>query len=75
MNMKKQLIIRIFPDGKIEGKTQNITGKTCEKYFNCFEKLTGASVIDSDYTNEYYETEVTLDESVNSTNNIFNGGR
>ena len=32
--MSKQITIRIYPDGKIETKTQGIKGKTCLKYLS-----------------------------------------
>jgi len=55
--MKKQIKIRIFPDGKIETITNNIKGKTCLKYMKPLEKLLEAKVIDSEFTSEYYEQE------------------
>ncbi|MBR3439205.1 MAG: DUF2997 domain-containing protein [Clostridia bacterium] len=55
--MKKQLIIRINPDGTINSETKNIKGKSCEKYIGVIEKLTEAKTVDSDYTDEFYEIE------------------
>lgn len=56
--MGKQLQIRIYPDGSVEGETLNIKGKACEKYLDVMAKLSQAQIIDSDYTSEFYETEV-----------------
>ncbi len=55
--MKKQIEIRIFPDGKIETVTHNMKGKTCLKYLQTLEQLLQARVVDSDFTSEYYEQE------------------
>ena len=53
--MGKQIKIRIYPDGKIESQTVNIKGKSCLKYIQSLESLLDAKVIDSEFTNEYYE--------------------
>ena len=53
--MGKQIRIRIYPDGKIESQTVNIKGKSCMKYIQALEFLLDAKVIDSEFTNEYYE--------------------
>lgn len=55
--MKKQIQIRIFPDGRIESVTRNIKGKTCLKYIGQLEKILEARAVDSDFTSEYYEQE------------------
>ena len=55
--MGKQLQIRIYPDGRIQGETLNIKGKQCEKYLEVIARLTEARIVDSDYTHEFYETE------------------
>lgn len=58
----KQLKIRLFPDGKVQGETEGIKGKGCLDYVNILEQLTGARAVDSDYTDEYYEQENSLTE-------------
>ena len=55
--MKKQIQIRIFPDGHIETVTRNIIGKECLGYIRPLEQLLEAQVADSAFTSEYYETE------------------
>lgn len=55
--MKKQLQIRIYPDGKIEGKTLGIKGNKCTDYIVVLEKLLHARVIESAYTAEYQQSE------------------
>lgn len=56
--MTKQITIRIYPDGKVETKTIGIKGKTCLKYLQPIEQMLEAETVDSEFTNEYYETEV-----------------
>ena len=60
--MGKQIQIRINPDGKIESRTINIKGKSCLKYIKPLESLLDAKVVDSEFTNEYYETSNILEE-------------
>lgn len=55
--MKKQIKIRIYPNGKIESVTKNIKGKACLEYLKPLEKLLEARVIDSEFTSEFYEQE------------------
>lgn len=68
--MAKQIQIRIFPDGHIEAVTKNMKGKQCLKYLQPLEQLLDAQVTDSEFTSEYYETEVgeTTTENVNVNN-------
>lgn len=56
--MAKQITIRIYPDGKVEAKTVGIKGKACLKYLQPLEQLLEAEAVDSEFTKEYYETEV-----------------
>ncbi len=56
--MKKQIKIRIYPDGKIESQTVNIKGKTCLKYIKEVETLTNAKTIKSEFTQEYHQHEI-----------------
>lgn len=53
----KQIKIRIFPDGRIESETVNIKGKKCLEYIKPIQEMTGAQAIDSEFTDEYYESE------------------
>ncbi|MGN0193782.1 MAG: DUF2997 domain-containing protein [Pseudoramibacter sp.] len=54
--MKKQIQVRIFPDGRIEAETKNIKGNTCLKYIKPLEEMLQAKTVDSHFTDEYYET-------------------
>ncbi|MDR2712507.1 MAG: DUF2997 domain-containing protein [Clostridiales bacterium] len=63
--MRKQLQVRIYPDGKIDAQTLGIKGEKCTDYIAVFEQLLQARTIESSYTNEYYQTEVQeTDETV-----------
>lgn len=52
--MKKQLQVRIYPDGKIDAKTLGIKGEKCTEYIKTFEQLLKARVVESEFTEEYY---------------------
>lgn len=54
--MKKQLQVRIYPDGKIDARTLGVKGEKCTDYIKTFEQLLNAQVIESAYTDEYYQT-------------------
>ena len=60
--MSKKIIIRVYPDGRIESKTQGVKGKSCLKYIKEIENLTGAKTFKSAFTEEYKETEQALYE-------------
>lgn len=55
--MKKQIQIRIFPDGTINSETFNIKGKACDKYKQILENLLEARTVELQHTGEYYEQE------------------
>ena len=63
--MKKQLQIRIYPNGKIDAETLGIKGKTCTDYMNVLEELLQARIVDSTYTEEYYQTEIHENTEIN----------
>ncbi len=54
----KQITLRILPDGKVQAETHGIKGKACLNYIAILEQLTGARTVDSDFTAEYREAEV-----------------
>lgn len=55
--VQKQLVLRIYNDGRIVAETHNIKGKKCTKYAKVLEELCDAKVTESSYTREYYEEE------------------
>lgn len=62
--MKKQLEVRIYPDGKIEASTVGITGKSCANYRALLEKLMEAKTTAISYTDDYYADENQLEQEV-----------
>ena len=59
--MKKQIKIRVYPDGTIKSQTVNIKGKTCLKYIKEIENLTNAKTVQSEFTEEYYQNQIVED--------------
>ena len=49
--------IRIYPDGKVQGDIDGIKGKRCTDYIGIIEELTEGRTWQSDFTEEFYETE------------------
>ena len=60
----KKLIIQISPDGSIKSRTENIKWKQCMKYMSIVDNLTEARIVDSEFTSEYNETEITETQNV-----------
>ena len=56
--MEKKIQIRIFPDGTVQAEIDGIKGKACRNYIKIIEDLLEAKTVDSNYTPEYYETEI-----------------
>ncbi len=56
----KEIALRIYPDGKVQAETHGVKGKACLDYIRIIEALTEARTVDSDFTQEYRETEETL---------------
>ena len=68
IQLAQQIKIRIFNDGMIQADVEGVKGKKCTNYIKIIEDLLGANVIDSKYTQEYYETEEILEEKVTDSN-------
>ena len=49
----KQIVIKILPNGEIKAETLGVKGGECLKYIDIIERLTNATVTDSEFTNEY----------------------
>ena len=54
---QKLIEIRIFNNGTVKSKTKGMVGKSCMKYIQAIEELTGSRTIDSEFTPEYYMNE------------------
>lgn len=72
--MSKQIQIRILPDGIIEAKTLNIKGKQCLKVIAPLERLLEAETVNSDFIEEYYETEE-QEFTYSQNQEVLNNGR
>lgn len=61
----KQIRVKISNNGAIQAETLGMKGKECLKYLERIEQMTNAVTIDSNFTEEYYETnEVLYSEEV-----------
>ncbi|WP_026759762.1 DUF2997 domain-containing protein [Selenomonas ruminantium] len=49
--------IRIYPDGRVQGEIDGIKGKKCTDYIGIIEELTDSRTWQSNFTEEFYETE------------------
>ena len=54
----KKVQIRITEDGKFFAETIGMKGKECLSIIEVLEELLDAETVDSDYTAEYFETEL-----------------
>ena len=59
----EKLIVKINPDGKIVVETKGIKGKKCKEYMEIMERLLNSQIVDSAYTDEYYEEENVRNEN------------
>ena len=59
--MAKKMEIRLLPNGEIRMETHGVKGKKCDDYVELFKKLVDAKLVEVKHTNEYYETETTLE--------------
>ncbi|MBQ8886071.1 MAG: DUF2997 domain-containing protein [Candidatus Gastranaerophilales bacterium] len=56
---KKQLKITLLPNGEVKMETIGIKGEKCLDYIPFMEKLGDLKIVKKEFTEEYYETEVT----------------
>lgn len=56
---KREIIITIDETGKIYAETQGIKGESCLDYIEVLEELLTAKTLDSNLTDEYYESALT----------------
>ena len=55
--MAKQIKIKLLPNGEIQMSTHGIKGKKCLDYIDVLKKLADVKITNTQYTQEYYETE------------------
>jgi CRISPR/Cas system CSM-associated protein Csm2 small subunit len=67
---KKKIQIRITEDGMFYAETLGIKGKECLQYIELLEELLDAESVDSEYTEEYFETEI---QTYNQQNQVIKG--
>ena len=66
---KKQLKIKLLPNGEIQMETVGIKGKKCEEYIAFFEQISNAKIKEIEHTKEYFEQEITFQQdNINETN-------
>lgn len=58
---KKQLKIKLLPNGEIQMETVGIKGKKCLEYIPFMEKIADIKIIKKEFTEEYYQQEEILD--------------
>jgi hypothetical protein len=61
INVKKQIQVRIYPDGKIVAKTVGVKGKQCTQYIPFLEQVLYARTVENMFIDEYYEEENTIE--------------
>jgi hypothetical protein len=54
---KKQLKIKLLPNGEIQMETVGIKGKKCLDYVQFLELLADVKIQKQEFTDEYYENE------------------
>lgn len=59
--MTKKMQIKLMPNGEIKMETIGVKGKKCDDYVELFKKLVDVKIIDLKHTDEYYETENTIE--------------
>jgi len=60
--MSKKLKIKLLPNGLVEMTTEGIKGKKCMDYITFLEEIADAKVQKQEFTPEYYEEAVELNE-------------
>lgn len=56
---KKQLKIKLLPNGEIQMQTVGIKGKKCLDYIEFLKNLADVKIENQEFTSEYYEDEET----------------
>jgi hypothetical protein len=56
MNEKEQILLTIGTDGSIQAETKGIKGEKCLQSISALEDMMEAITIDSQYTQEFYES-------------------
>ena len=62
----KKLKIKLLPNGEIQMETHGVKGKKCLDYIDVLKKLVDVRILDTQYSQEYYETETEISTGDNS---------
>ena len=57
---KKQLKIKLLPNGEIKMETIGVKGKKCLDYIQMLKLLADVKITKQEFTDEYYESEQTV---------------
>lgn len=57
---KKQLKIKLLPNGEIKMETIGVKGKKCLDYIQMLKLLADVKITKQEFTDEYYESEETV---------------
>ena len=58
---KKQLRIKLMPNGEIQMETIGIKGQKCLEYIPLMESIADIKITEQKFTEEYYEQEEDID--------------
>ena len=64
--MSKKLQIKLLPNGEIQMETIGVKGKKCLDYIEILKKLVNCNIVDTQLSQEYYETESEVSTSDNA---------
>lgn len=64
--MSKKMKIKLLPNGEIQMETIGVKGKKCLDYIEVLKKLVDVKILDTQLTQEYYETETEITSTENN---------
>ena len=64
--MSKKMQIKLLPNGEIQMETIGVKGKKCLDYIEILKKLVNCNIVDTQLSQEYYETENEVSTSDNA---------
>ena len=64
--MSKKMQIKLLPNGEIQMETIGVKGKKCLDYIEILKKLVNCNIVDTQLSQEYYETESEVSTSDNA---------
>ncbi len=64
--MSKKMQIKLLPNGEIQMETIGVKGKKCLDYIEILKKLVNCNIVNTQLSQEYYETESEVSTSDNA---------